>query len=360
MDWRVWSVDTITGRKLNMLPFSAFPWARVLNDKGSGRATLQLTRNMVDELDVKDLTREVDRTLVLERKTDSGYKVVYGGIIWDTEYARSTGTLTLGHADIWSMLSKRFLLERHDQLANEKTLAFWNVTLGTLAKLIVTNSTNAAPRFNLPIFYPANEDGGESRTFYGYHLSDAYAQLQEIMEVSGGPDIDFEPYWNEADELRWQMRIGNLTAGSYEWNTASGRTGATDIVVKTDANQNASHVYGKGEGSGVDAPFRFAESAGTGPALESTVAFSKENSLARLQSLTNAERDLRSKPIQQWGFNIMITESPTVTDLRLGGTARLHFQDDLWIPNGWHNNRVIGFSGDLSNKVSLDLQPMGA
>lgn len=363
MNWRVWSVDTITGQKLNMLPCKSFGGERKLNSKGAGSAEIVLTRKLVDELDVKGLTAPVDRTLVLERKAGTSYVPVYAGPVWSQTFNRDTSTLSLHHEDIWSILSKRFIVDSHTAATAATPVQIWDVTLATLAKLLVQRATDGGARFVLPIFYPGNVAGTESRTLHGYHLPNALEQLQEVMDAPGGPDVDFAPRWSAGGTLEYVMRVGDLTTGSFEWNTASGRTGASGIQVTTDAVGRASHVWATGEGSEKNRLLRTAE-GGAGVALEQQADFAKETDLTLLQNNANSARDAAVAPVEQWGFNILAGGNkpgdPTVTDLELGGTTRLHFSRDLWIPDGWHEQRLIGYSVDLSDQVKLQVQPLGA
>jgi len=50
---------------------------------------------------------------------------------------------------------------------------------------------------------------------------------------------------------------------------------------------------------------------------------------------------------------------PGVGAMRLGAILKLHFQGTPGIPDGIHTLRVIGLSGDMSDKVTLDVQPYG-
>lgn len=363
MNWRVWSVDTITGQKLNRLNCKAFAGDRKINAKGSGQGSVVLTRKMVDELDVRDLTRPVDRTLVLERKTGSTYQVVYAGLVWNRTFDRDDSKLSFHHEDLWSLLSRRFLVDPHNQDAGVTQVQIANVTKATLAKLIVQHATTGGPGFALPIVYPANAAGTESRLFHGYHLPNALDQLQEVLDADGGPDVDFVPRWSASDRLEYVMRIGELNSGSVEWNTASGRTGATGISVTEDASGKASHVYATGEGSEKNRLLRSA-SGGSGVALEKQADFAKETDLGRLQAAANGDLNAWAAPVEQWSFNMMAGGNqpgdPTVTDLQLGGKTRLHFSRDLWIPDGWHEQRLIGYSMDLTERIKLQVQPLGA
>lgn len=363
MNWRVWSVDSITGQKLNMLPCKSFDGERKLNSKGSGSAEVVLTRKLVDELDVKGLTAPVDRTLVLERKAGTSYVPVYAGPVWSRTFNRDTSTLQIRHEDIWSVLSKRFIVDSHTAATAGTPVQIFNVTLATLAKVLVQRATDGGAAFGLPIFYPANVAGSESRTLYGYHLPNALEQLQEVMDAPGGPDVDFAPRWSSSDTLEYVLRVGSLTAGSFEWNTASGRTGASGIQVTEDAAGRASHVWGTGEGSEKKRLMRVA-SGGPGVALEAQEDFAKETNLTRLQNKADAALAVAASPVEQWSFNILAggdkPGAPTVTDLQLGGTTRLHFSRDVWIPDGWHENRLIGYSVDLTEQVKLQVQPLGA
>ena len=119
MAWSVWVCDTVSGAKLQRLPVAAFSWSRVLNGSGSGSATVKLNDAAVKKLNARTLTNPVSNTLVL----DWDGVVVYAGVIWSRDYNREGTSLTLGHADIWSILSRRFAVNHY-----ESPIELWKTT----------------------------------------------------------------------------------------------------------------------------------------------------------------------------------------------------------------------------------------
>lgn len=366
MAWNVSIVDTITGRsrqRIEDLP-SAFSWERVLNAGGSGQTTFMLgDRDAYAGIITPASTLPVAKTIVLSWED----KAVYAGIIWTRPYNRGTQQLTLTHSDIWSFFPLRHVLASNANDVGRTEIVIPpagqpTLKLSSIAKTVVFEGQDAASSmYRLPIDFPADELGNFRRTYKGYELKTVQDALTELMSESGGPDIDFQPYWADGGtQLRYEMRVGSLRQGSWEWNMAADEASAFDASLTDDATKLSVNTFGIGLGSERKMNLRAGRNDDSPyPVLERRIEHKTIADPVRLDSLIAEDLRVHAEPTKQWGLSMQADGTPAVSDLRLGGTTRQYYADDPWIPDGWHENRLIQFSGDLTTTVNLGLQTLG-
>lgn len=362
MAWNVWVTDTVTGVKQQRLPVSAFTWSRVLNGGGSGSATVQLSDSVTRLLDVKTLTVPTKNTLVLERDG----VVVYAGVIWSRTYDHTAGTLTLEHGDLWSMLGRRLAVDHYVGVVSTWNVTYTNLTLRQYAKNLVILGIfgDANANMMLPITLPADETGTISRTIYGYHLPNLLDSLDDVMGEDGGPDIDFQPRW-VSGALNWLMRVGStatpkLSSGSWEWNLGAEQSGIVGLSVTDDSVKQVTNMIAVGEGSEADMLIRSNRIVNpVFPHMERVSSFKDESNAVRLANLATGNLNVYKTTTTQWGFSMRADGTPAVTDLLLGGTAKVWVRSDPWLPDGFTSSRLVQYSGDLTENVALQFQPDG-
>lgn len=362
MAWNTWLCDTRTGQNRIRVPASTFGWGRALNAVAGGSSAFLLREPKTAAVINQGSTTPLAKTLVLDW---DGF-VTYAGPIWSRAYERNTGILTMEHRDIWSMFAKRLVVTTNTAGVEKTTLRIPAVgepavSKATLAKGIVFEGTDAASSmYDLPITYPADVLGSDFRTYPGYTMPTVQDALQELMDSDGGPDVDFQPEWNSNGDLRWVMRAGSLSGSTVSWNVTAPKPGALDVTWADDANKVANNVLAIGQGSEADMLVGAARDTGSPyPAVETVLSYKNETSKDRLDALAAEYLRVYGAPTNQWGASILAGGTPGVADLKIGGTARLYFKGDPWIPNGYHSNRIIEFSGDLTDKVKLGFQPTG-
>lgn len=356
MSWRVWSCDTKTGQKLAILPVESFPWSNVLNGSGQGSAGFQLGVPFLGAgMPWRDLCEPIKRTMVIEWDGSP----VYAGIIWDWDYDFDARTLSVSHADIWSILSKRLVSGSNAAGIEATKIEHASYSLWRLARAAVEAGTSGGANYALPIFYQGWTAGSEARTYYGYHLPRVLESLQAIMDTDGGPNVVFDPRWSaDGSRLEWLMRDGADNSPGLEYNLSAPRREIFGVKVARDANNLANVVIGTGEGTEIKLKTRSATDPATQyPAIVKTVSFSQEADLGVLQRNTDAELNASKAPVEQWSAQIHASAAQRVTLLKLGRQVRFYSKGDPMIPDGYHAHRIIEYSGDLSDTVSLQFQP---
>jgi hypothetical protein len=351
-------VDTVTGVKQLRLPVASFSWVRMLNQGGSGLGSIPLRSSGLSRAVLRAATTPVSRTLVIAWDDVP----IYAGLVWQRKYHQATGVLTFRHGDIWSLFTDRLAIDFTAPNMEVTKQVYSGLSLATIAKRRVQLATTAAAFRNrsLPITLPADVSGSESRTYFGYHVPILANDLDDLTSAPGGMSIDLSPRWVD-NKLDIQMRAGVLNSGVYEWNLAAEKSGVIGLTLEDDGAKLATNSVAIGEGSGADMLIRtHPETDVLYPAMDHVASYKQESSEAVLFSRAVANLETFGSPTEQWGFGVLASGSPAVTDLMLGGTTKVFTADDPWIEDGGHTNRLIGFSGDLSDVVQLQLQPGGA
>lgn len=359
MAWRLYSVSSDTWGDKVELPADDVGGGRALNTGAGGSTTFRIADPSVAEV-VTDVTIEpLARVLVKEWNG----KVVYAGLILDVDDDQDAGTVTVTHTDIWWMWTYRHVLAMHGAGAESlPPVEYHGASLATIAKHVVYEGQDAGPveRYKLPIVWPANVAGSHHRIYYGYKFPSVADSLDELMKTDGGPDIDFAPRWSSSGTLEWVMRAGTLTDGFWEWDSTVPKSGVTKLKVKTSGEKVTNKVIGTGEGSERNLLVKAEESfAGSRhPALERVVSYQGISDRDQLSARARADLATANDPTQQLSFTISIEDDVEISDLILGGTARIKTKGRMFLADGWSEWRLVQYDFDRTS-VSLQFQQKG-
>src|SRR5215475_592912 len=95
--------DLASGAVLDELPLRGVSFDKRLNDTGSLRGELKVTDPEIRDRVPRRLTEPGRTALYVDRDGD----LLWGGIVWTSRYAASSGTLELGAADFLSYVEHR-------------------------------------------------------------------------------------------------------------------------------------------------------------------------------------------------------------------------------------------------------------
>jgi len=341
------------------MPAFDFTGGRTLNTGNGGRMVLNVRDPWVAEAVSYETIRPLHRVLVAEFDGNA----VYAGFITGVDEDPDAGTVTVDHTDIWWLWERRYVLSvRGDGDQSAAPMTYTNRTLATLANLVVARGMNGSPsdRYALPLITNADVVGTDSRTYYGYKFESVADALKELMDTTGGPDIDFDVQWSGYPHtLRWVMRSGSLTSGLWEWDATADKTEVSNLKFKTDALKVANRVIGAGEGTERKMLVRDDDSfTTTAPALERVTNYSGMSDGAQLQARVTSDLQTSNDPTQQISFRIPVNGSVKPGDLILGGTARVKTSGLYFLDAGWHNWRLIQWDFDRE-WITMQFQQVG-
>lgn len=370
---RVVCGEVVTGRILATLPTveDGVKWSTVLNDAGSVDATIPLRR--LPDRERRNLLSYVEpNRCFLAAVTDSG-KVLEAGPIWKRRFDDATGDLTVGASGLWSIFDKRKVIaptwDTSGGRVQDTVLRWSGMNLGSIAQFLVHSSMQRVGGA-LPIVFQSVTDAGlQERTYPGYELGWVGERLRQLVEVSGGPDIAFEPRLT-ADGLRveWVMRVGtdadpllHQRGDDWRWDRGATRGGLRLLTVDEDATGVAQRAWAVGSGMESDlllgVAVDLAPHAAGFPLLETDTSSSNTTVQGTLDAQAAAALAVARRPWSTWSVEVR-DDVPPLGEYRPGDWSSINVPDDhVFLRAGDYRTRILSITGDGSPKVSLRLAP---
>jgi len=363
-------VDTQSGVRQSTVFPSAGSVNRVLNDMGSGSHTFPNAMPLASRASLRSLYQLWARTIVVSIFLDAfglQKKALYGGVIQCRSFDFNTGELDIQHADIRSILSRRYTFGTNGYSGNtsDNKLEIGSHTLAAIAPWVVWAGTQARTdgNYSLPIeLSDSSEVGTDYRIYYDYNFTTLDAGLTELQDV--GPDIDFEPMWSDAGTFYWKMRTGTgaqpqITGARFDWMLTAPEPGIFDVKVTEDGTKMSTTSFAVGTGSEVDMMVATATGSSSLPALERMVSYKgADQGMSVLQAHANSDQATHTLPTEQWEFSIFASKHPGA--IALGVLHYIGSWDHGWVEDGWRKTRAIGYSMTVgSDKVRIQTQPIG-
>lgn len=366
--WTFWICDTRTGaRQLQVYPTQDGTFSRLLNAGGYGKNSFLLTDQdgRATPMRDKELTTLWIRTLVRCWNDVP----IYAGLIEAREFDWDTHLLTIEHTDVRTLFTARYPFGVSSYWADEPNhipgqLDIVGKSLRSAAGIIVqAGLTGPFATYSMPIVLPSLVEAGLfTETFFNYHFSTVADLLDDIQNMNGGPDIDFEPRWSASGSLEWLMRVGSTAAPSisrslFEFNMSAEERRLTGVKVREDGSSQITGQFSIGEGSEQDMLVG-GDGVGAAAAIALDVAesFKTQTSQDVLASFSTAAIVALASPTVQWTIGKLASVEPSLDVFPLGSLPRLMFSDDAWEADNFVDLRLVSISGDMSEKLSLDVQ----
>lgn len=218
----------IDGTHLYRLPYSAAQWQESIKQPGSLSVTVPLSRE-AKQLDLWSTLRPWKCMIALQR----GRSVIHAGPLTDLQRDAGSRSLSLTCGGGLTLLTKRLVLNSalkdgwrdgtvlvdEEHPAANMTLA-WKRTWWwvVVCRLIIETKKWE----DLPIDLPAiQEPGDKQRAYFAWDLATVADRICDIMNLSDGNEISFDPYLTDDGHLRYRMRAGTpeLITATHMWNT---------------------------------------------------------------------------------------------------------------------------------------------
>lgn len=350
---QAFSCDAFTGAIVDEVPVSDFTWNRLMSARGDGSAAIPLDGSF-SKAALRDLLMHWGRILRLDRDG----KTEYGGYILGRPYQRGASSIGVTLGDLWALTARRGGWD-HSAPNVEK----WKTTItGSLAHQAAQalrrgrDTGPALPDMRIPVTIPGFEGPSVTRTYYGYNVEtvgDIWADL-----LAEGLDIYLEPrnLSSSNGDFDWYMHadIGMVGGVEHEFYVTADDA-VTGFSESSDAARVTNNARYVGEGSEVDMLVRSNRNiASPYPLLDRTTDRKNISNPAQLSALSARDLVTFEHPTFQWDFKLLAE-----TGVEVGDTVRLHFDGDPWIADGWHERRVVKVSGDLSEQITVSVQPTG-
>lgn len=345
--------NALTGEPLHRFTPSAFPWARALSAGSQGSVSIPLD-GAFGKSDLRALSAPWEH--LVELSLDDA--PLFLGYVSGRDYARGTSSLTLQLADVWAMWEMRAAWDR-----GAASIPKWKATANLTRAQHVTQAINrtlttgpTSPSRSMPVTVPSINGGGGTVDVdhFGYQLEMVSDVLQVMLD--DGLDVYFQPR-RSGGNSEWILRAGMdwATTTVHEFYVTAQDTTVSAFSESVDGSRMANRSYRTGEGSEEDLLIGSSVHSGSSFPLRERVASNTDiTKVSRLNSLAAEDTRRFRLPTSQWSFQVRIADSPDV-----GDTVRLYFDGDPIIPNGWHERRVVGVSGDVAEFVTVTVQPTG-
>ncbi|MFJ2619685.1 hypothetical protein [Glutamicibacter sp. NPDC087344] len=330
-----------------------------MNGGTSAQATLKLSDPTVAEVAGLNDLYPGTRAVLIEYDG----VIVDDGIIWDADYSEDSKTLTLSYESaVWSLIALRLISETRNETIAKWKKTYSSVGYTTLIKRLVQLATTGSAR-DIPIVFPADASGTKSRTYYGYNLDTAMEAIQELTDLSDGPDLDFRPRWTSNGTVEWVMRCGDLTASTVEINYSADDSGARGLGIKTSARDMATQVFAVGEGSGVDMLVRESQSSVISeyPQMERIEQFKNIKAGSQLYDAAASELVQRNGTTRALRCQLdLSSDAMSVSQLRPGMVLRWYIRNSPYFVAGWREWVVLKYSGSIAGPwVTLEFFEKG-
>lgn len=368
----IYAGDLMTGEITIKVPTNSLTWSAAHRAEGSVGATVNLVGEVLDRF--PDIVYQLSPwRCFLAAITDSG-QVLQAGPILPHKYSDTTGILTLSALGLRGYFARRFLMPVLPGSANpaDAEMTWSGMSLGTIAKRIVQLSMSHTGGA-LPIDLPADAEGINTRTYYGFELARISERLKQIEDVENGPDIAFQPYVvGDLDRVRWQMRVGTTEdpllhqAGpDHVWDRTAPSTSIVSLDVDVDSSEMGDRAWVTGQGSDTEllmSTYQDQSLRISGyPLLEVDDVRSSVSELTTLDSYARALLRSSGRPWQTWTMVVRAERAPVLGTYRVGDWVRVHVGNNHpYIParDGYYRTRIIDISGTDGLNVTLRLAPV--
>lgn len=363
----VYIVDTRTGNIALDVPYLDTPeFTRQLNTDGDIRVRIPLGD---PSCPTSDRLRQLVVPWRFSLAVAWGSSILAIGPIMTYQFDHANMILSVGAGSIWALLARRLLINDTGVLgtplsmdpsqdANFGPLSLHSIARGLLSEMFARGAT-----YQLPIDLPASIAGTATRNYPIYDLASVGDRLKDLTQVQGGPDIDWDPYFNvPGQNIRINMRIGNPTLSQVGldllWDDNSG---LTHTNVDSNGAQLSTGVFTRGNST--ERATQAAYSTDTSlvsvgwPPLE--YVDSTHQSVVDLTTLQgHADEWIRfyKKPIEVWQVEVQATVSPVIGTYKPGDLASFNMREHPWIPAGSYQQRILGWQNAGPSRLRLILE----
>jgi hypothetical protein len=360
---RVRICDFPTGRRILDVPFLQASWTSEFNGAEDVSCTVDVNDRRIRRLGLANAASVAKSCLIIE---DGNLCV--GGPIWNVAYDRDGGTVQITGKGLWSYFDHRVLLpvmQASDRLTNADGSAntafdtnIVNTSYENIVKRWVMQANAWMPEASrIPIAYGDDVPGVFQRNIKGAETKLIGDLMSDITGVQQGVDIRFQPR-RTADGLgyEWLMSCGHprLTSDSVKrWDMSVPKSPITGLKVEVDGSDMASQVWETGGASSDTAIIERVVDAGMDakgyPMLERVESLST-TVVDAATAIRHANETIRTstQPRQSWSFDVR-RDATLGSDWDAGYPCSIRTKHDPFIPDGWHDLRIMTLAGSSSD-----------
>lgn len=403
MGTRYFVGDVTTGRRIVNLPVLSGTWEDDIDVAEQVSATVDLNDPVIQALNLRNSATVLKTFLAAVDTGAMGQdgKLLGAGPIWSTSYDRAAQTLQLTAAGIQSIFDHRFVLPATARLAPVTSwtipdptdpsgvgtipnpalaTTYTNLSLGSIAVSLVTQALSW-PYGTLPIVLPSIVAGTSTRTYQGADFKTVGSALTDLINVIGGPEIDFTPrFTSDGLGVEWVMTTGtdadpllyskNGSGGPQitNWNVTAKESPVKSLTIDLDGSGIATLSWAVGgrqsdvaliarseDDDLVASGYPFTEimdSTHSDVVVQATLdKYAQGNLIAATSAEETWTFTVKAHPLDEDG----IIAGPQLDNYDVGDFINLHIdaydpatdKGDLYMPEGGEMPlRIVGLSGD--------------
>lgn len=377
-----WLADTITGERIQRMPFAAHSWSSRMNDQiGSGQASIQ-TRAREFEDFTPALWAEMRRPWGVTLAACWDDVPFHAGIISGTpSYQPRTGLLTLPHVEVGGLLKKRLWFGAGTYSGTAKVTKTGLSRQGVLVEAARHAAGGGYPAavggstypWRLPIHIPAPIAGTRTLESLQHEFERPWELMTSIPEEVNGEDFAFSPGFGTGTDgvvgFQWVMHVGNplLERSVHEWSVTAPNSPLENPEIVWDAAEQQTGVFVTGKGIGSEMVVGMATPPAGGvrtPAMDLAVSAKDVASVSRANAIAEGELARLLNPVPVWTLR---AKSEAVLagmhggpndGLRPGSRLRLTWDRDPVLGSGVQELYVVGISGGMSDVVDVEVQAL--
>jgi len=379
--------DLLTGKRIVQLPPLAGSWSAGVNDAGSMSCTVSLRNPAVARLGLFNAAAVGKAFLAVA----DGDTILQAGPIWDHDWNRDSGKLTLRGAGLLSYFDHRAVLPvLSGRLPTDATTntQYWAVDDGVVSGVVNATDTRRSlqgiivglltqalswPSGNVPLTLPSIIAGTSQRAYRGSDVASVLERVRELTQVVGGPEIRLTPQWlSDKTGISWVAEIGTPTVPLISslqravFYVGNDKSSVTNLTVSVNGLKMGSQAFASG-GRSTD---KALVSVSTDPMLTAAgyplldlvdSSRSTVQILATLQTYSDELVGRGKLPTQVWKFTHNLSVQPFLSAFRAGDFAEVRVISDLYLPSKTepYIMRITGRSGDAEGKtVNLTFEPI--
>jgi hypothetical protein len=356
--------DLRTGAVLDELPMSGVSFGKRLNDTGSFRGQLRVNDPGIRVREPRLLTEPGRTALYVDRDG----QLLWGGIVWTTQYSAANATLEIGASDFLSYLERRLVLNH--PVAESGTVEYVNTDQLQIAAGLVA-LCQQHPGGDLGIEVRGTLSSGVTRTVhYGAsELKPVADALRDLANADQGFDfaVDVE-YGTDGRPVRFARfgfpRLGQ-PGGPHVWEYGAN---LVDFTWPRDAASMATRAFVLGAADGDVPLLRFAEDSAAYSAgwalLEQANSQLDTKDAALVEAQARGELAAGRRPVVLPALTVRADLDPVVGSYSVGDDARLVIDDPYFAADQLDAMvRLLGFEvtpGDDAGteQVTLTVEPI--
>lgn len=384
-------VETITGRVVSRLPFSALSWSAGLNKQTSCSATLVLEESLdiLADQRVRDPRAALHAILVGEWRFSLvpcyGSIPLVGGPLQPSQDIAG-GLVQVGAVGLERVLEKRILNKATGTgllTDPSRDITFMQTTpAGALYRLVQEAITpyNGRTTRQLPIACssPVTMIGDRDFTWPAFDLQNVWKAMTDIAADVDGPDFRLDPVLVQTGSgpyVYWNLEIGNPALpvsgragpdGPLPWTFAPSRDQITRQLTAADL---VTVQYATGDGQDRAKTIMQAsndtltalgwpdlEAADAAPSTNSTTSDKSADDTLAVQRQADSLIGAHGSPTHTVKIKMLADGTPNIGQVRRGDLARIDTSASIYLAPGFELRRITQIDGSSDGTATLSCE----